>query len=774
MSFSIGLSTLVASLVLLGPGAPVVDDAQDLKAKDPLVRLAAVERIAEAGEEDAEKLLLRALKDEDWEVVQRAAAGLAKVGGDKAVGLLTTLAWDGPVRRVRTTAARSLARIDAEAGMRGIAKRLSGDRALRAAEAYGLVAREGDSVKPSKGLEKLLKSKETLVRAAAARALVLASNEDRRARLEELLDSEHVAVVAAALEAAAADPRGEQLDPLVALLRQPKLADVLERRALLALARTLGVPGGAEANAALFHQAEGLSAAGDAEVAARGPRLVESGATEAWFDPAPLLDATKRARHHTGVDARAAAARALRRGEADTCLATARELAERDEYPRVRRAALASALALVDLEDDEQRKWIIARLGTEEDAAVREDLVVALAVRDYSDAASALARALQDPEWGVVACAAVSLGRTRDASAVDQLAPLIRDGDWRKRGAAVVGLSHCFDVQAIPHVIDALEDVEPLVRRTAHAWLSAVNRGQPLPPDPEVWRAWWAQNEKRIRLSDPKAEEERRERFGLSATFQNVFQGLDVLVLESRGDHIENVLEHLEIEFRLTRAGRVPEDGCDATGVFVANCTGEIEPPDVERLQWFVRVGGYFFGSCWALHETIERVTPGAVRKLETLGEVMDRVTATPCAEGSPYLEGVFEGGVVPIYQLEGAHLIEVLEPERVEVLVDSAECAERWGEGNLACWFPLGHGKILDSVNHFDLQGFARAIGLKKPEDRMAYAMDHMGATFATLRETRGEKFWTSNPRAEGRIRDLSVFKLITNFVRLRRIEGY
>jgi hypothetical protein len=161
------------------------------------------------------------------------------------------------------------------------------------------------------------------------------------------------------------------------------------------------------------------------------------------------------------------------------------------------------------------------------------------------------------------------------------------------------------------------------------------------------------------------------------------------------------------------------------------------------------------------------------VRKLETRDEVLDRVVATPWAKASPYLAGVFDGGVRPIYSLVGAHLVEVLEPERVEVLIDSAECAEKWGGGNLACWFAEGHGKILDSVNHFDLQGLEEAPGLKTSEDRMAYAMDHMGTTFEKIRATSQEKFWDSNPRASKEIRDLSVFKLITNFVRLRRIEG-
>lgn len=274
-------------------------------------------------------------------------------------------------------------------------------------------------------------------------------------------------------------------------------------------------------------------------------------------------------------------------------------------------------------------------------------------------------------------------------------------------------------------------------------------------------------------LYDPKELEERRKKYGYVVDPAQVFQGLDVLVFESRGDHIQNLLSHLSIEHRITQSGQVAKHGLDAAGVFVSNCTGEMLPADVERLQWFVRVGGYLFGSCWALHETIARVAPGAVAKLNTNGDVLDDVLARPCAADSAFLEGVFEEGVVPVYHLEGAHLIEVREPEHVEVLVDSPECAERWGGGELACWFRMGHGVLLDSTNHFDLQGLELATDLKKPEDRMAYAMDHMGIDYVTIRATQKEKWWKSNNKAAREVKDLTTLELVTNFVRLRRVDG-
>jgi len=243
-----------------------------------------------------------------------------------------------------------------------------------------------------------------------------------------------------------------------------------------------------------------------------------------------------------------------------------------------------------------------------------------------------------------------------------------------------------------------------------------------------------------------------------------------VIVLQSRGDSIEKLLERLEIDFRLTRQGAVPKAALHPFGVFVSNCTGEITPDDVEQLRWFVRVGGYLFCSCWALDHTAERVYDGVVGKLETLQEVLDNVDAEACPTDSPYLDGVFDGVTRPIYVLYGSHLIDVRDPERVEVLIDSPDCATRWGGGNLACWFDAGHGVILDSANHFDLQGLERATGLKSAEDRMAYAMDHMGLDHQELRELDEAKVWKSNNKAAKAARDLSAFRFITNFVRHKR----
>jgi hypothetical protein len=122
------------------------------------------------------------------------------------------------------------------------------------------------------------------------------------------------------------------------------------------------------------------------------------------------------------------------------------------------------------------------------------------------------------------------------------------------------------------------------------------------------------------------------------------------------------------------------------------------------------------------------------------------------------------------MYVLEGAHLIEILDRDRVEDLIDSPDSATSWGSGDLACWFTAGHGVILDSVNHFNHQGFHFATGLKTADDRAAYAMDHMGITYSDMREFAARKVFDNSGKCAKEVTDQSAFRFISNFVRYKR----
>ncbi|MCC6405638.1 MAG: HEAT repeat domain-containing protein [Planctomycetes bacterium] len=791
------IATLCLCLLLFAQADP----ARDLKSKVVAERLAAVDALAAAAPDEADKLLIGALHDRDWEVVERATIALGKHGAKAAVPALVDLAVEAPIERMRSAAARALLAIDATRASADLAKLLNGKRADRALVALGILAagkvdpRAEDAV--TKAWLKAKKAKEPSDAVIAAGALAASDPKTREESLVAALDSPSLAVRAAALDSVANAPSPQDAGLLYFRLSQPTALDpVIERRmirAFAAVAGTLedgfsgGVPSGSPGSAGRGPSGAGapttwerafelLGEAADARVVARGVRLATAIARSK-----AVPDATRTAARagiaaalgHKSVAVRAAAAHAVGELGDEELAKRVRGLVASDPEARVRHVALRVAVQRLTVRDPETLTATLGRLRDDADLFVREEAAVALGVESLQKAVEPLARVLADPQWTVVACAAVSLGKTREDAALAPLLELAKSPDWRLRGSAVAGLSHWNRAACVPRMIEAVGDADTAIARLAHEFLLRATSVR-LPAEVEAWRKWWAENESKVTFKPTAELRARMEKYGYgSPDYESTYANLDVIVFAGRpgGDNIQNLLGRLGVAHRMTEANRLVGDAIHPDAVYIANCPGEIEPKDVERLQWFVRTGGYLFASCWALHETVERVYPGVVRKYETKSEVMDDVPGACVAPDSPYVQGVFPEATVPIFKLEGAHLIEVVDPERCEVLVDSPICAERWGSGELAVWFRAGHGLILDSVNHFDLQGFEAAVGLKTPEDRIAYAFDHLGLPYERWRATQEEKFWGSNVGSAKEIPDLFAFRFLTNFVRRKRI---
>jgi HEAT repeat protein len=757
---------LAAALAAL-PAAPQGDLARELRSKDPLARVAAL-ALVQPGDAAAAKLAVAALSDKDWEVVEVAAAALGRLRERGALAPLAKLAIEAPLQRQRRAAALALAQIDAAAAAEALLERAKGKGELAALQAFAIVAPSLQAAIDAKPLERALKHKEPQVRAAAAAGLAALPRSSGGPPLAELLADADARVRCAALAGSEARADPSALPELEAFLGAVKLPGVLERRARRALA---GLAAGESGRAAVLAALEKHAGGVDGAVAARWLRL----AAELRAQPGEVGEsawrAIERGLDHADARVRSAAARAADGSASAPLLAKLAERARGDPDAHVRLIALRS-LAATPEAAAAALEAAVALLERDGDATVREEAAVTLGVEDRAAAMEPLVRALGDGAWEVSVCAAVSLGKTRAQGALAALSALAKDADWRRRGGAVMGLTRLHDAAAAPALIAAVEDPEPAVAATAQRYLAAATKAD-VAPKRSAWEAWWAEHGSRVRFPSPAEQRRRREKYGYATmTAAEIYEDLDVVVLESRGDHIQELLEKLEIDHRLTAAARVAKDGLHPGAVYVSNCTGEIEPADVERLRWFVLAGGYLFGSCWSLHETIEKVYPGVVRRFETASEVLDDVEAEPCAPSSSYLEGVFEGGWRPVYHLEGAHLIEVLDPERCEVLIDSPQSLARWGAGDLAASFRAGHGLILDSVNHFDLQGLEVAPGLKTAEDRQAFAIDHMGLAYADWRRLRDEPWWGSALKASARVDDLSAFRFVTNFVRLKRLR--
>lgn len=750
------LPIALLAVVALSPRAAGQDDDPKklLKSREVKERLMGIFLLERDGADKAEDLLVTALDDKDWEVVEQAAVALAKRGGADAIAPLVTVAGTAPARRVRLAAARALAAIDAEAGAELVAKKAKGDRAEELIDLLGVIG--GPAAVAT--LEKYSGAKDPAIARAARLALGSAGGVAQHDAFVAMLGDRDLEVRLAGVNGLARTGEDRALAPLLERLAG-RTSDVEERRLRGAVREAL-------TRGASF---DTLSAA----LTQVGPQHVRLFADLA-HDEALAAHREACVRRIVGLvgasggDIRAAAVHALATlGDGDV-IAKLAERATGDDDPRVRLHALRARVAI---QPESAGSVAAAVLSGDRSPVVREDAAALCGIHGLTDTADALVAALDAKEWPVFAAAAISLGKLRHAPARDALAARMDDKDWRIRGAAALGLAWLRDKDATDLLIERLSDRDMTVRHTIQHALGRIT-GQLTLEKKGQWEAWWRKNRDTVTFIDRQADARKAglEKYSLGGAY-TFYEDLDVVAILSPrdgGDHIEQLLERYKIRHRTTGAGEVPEAGLHPFAIAFSNCSGEILPEDVDRVEWFVRCGGYLFASCWALTETVNKAFPGIAQMQPTPTQVMDEVPAEPVLE-----EGLMRGVLRPAtrtrYVLEGSHLISVQDHERFTVLIDSPACAARWGEGNLAGFFTVGHGLVFDSANHFDLQGMTRDVP-KSAKDRRAMAMDVLGYDHDELRDLDHTGAFKSEKKAMEELEDLSMFRLITNFVMQKR----
>lgn len=784
---------LLLAAFIVSPASAYAQDESPLKAirdKDPATRAAAAEALGKEAGAKAEAALIKAVtKDEDVLVLLACLEALGQgERGERTTKALVEVALESPYHRVRLRAAETAADVNAEEALEQLGKKLSGKTFAAAAEAMTAVqskAAPSLDEKETKGLLKRaakgLSSKDEAQVPFAAGALMALSRgtpelrAEWRATLVENAETKGsaVAITCAALEAIAAAPAPS--DGQLTALLGTKLQDVVERRLEAALSAVFGTLTG-EARAGT------LAPLLKDPVDPAGPRLARISAAAGWTE-SERLTFLKELMTNGDAATKTAAAHQLRflgKAGAEAALgAIASAEGAPLELQLVR--VLEESGEVVSGNDAKEPgsacRPLLHLLAKGASPGVREAAARALGRPGLDPAARAeLERAAaRGDDIGFRTVATIALGRVRDTAGTATLQKVAEHADWRLRAAAAEGLKQLSAEPSIAPLIQLLGDEHSAVRATAHQALLRLSGREGETIDPKTWDPWWKENLKKAKFETLEESKARREKYGYGIDETRIYRGLDVVVIPGRGDHIEGVLERLGIQFRTARAGNLDEAGLHPGAILLVGCTGEIAAGDIEVVRWYVRSGGALFTSCWALTYTLEASFPSILTKSPTPGEVLDNVFARPTASAlrSPYLRGVFDGGVQPYYSLQGAHLISVVDPERAEVLLDSPEAAARHGSGVLAAWFRMGHGAVLNSANHFAEQGFSAARGLKKPIHRQAFAVNHMGLSPVQLRAMMDESWWSSTAKTAAEISDLSVFRILTNFVREKRIRG-
>lgn len=180
----------------------------------------------------------------------------------------------------------------------------------------------------------------------------------------------------------------------------------------------------------------------------------------------------------------------------------------------------------------------------------------------------------------------------------------------------------------------------------------------------------------------------------------------EVVVVRGQYDHMHRVLETSQVPFLHLRPSQLPEADWDRMQVLLINCPGHLPADALERIAPWVRRGGYLMTTDWALKHVIQPVFPGTIRHNgQQSADCVVRVQAS--AEGDdPLLEGFLEDGRDPLWWLETAsYPIEVLDSERVRVLMRSGEVGQHLGSDPIVVTFDEGEGTVLHMMSHLYLQ---------------------------------------------------------------------
>ena len=190
----------------------------------------------------------------------------------------------------------------------------------------------------------------------------------------------------------------------------------------------------------------------------------------------------------------------------------------------------------------------------------------------------------------------------------------------------------------------------------------------------------------------------------LDAAALGAVEGSDIVVVEGCYDHVERVLEALELPYTTVSPERLEQVPLRPEQLLVVNCPGHISTRAVVQVRRFVEAGGSLFTTDWALRHVIEPTFPGMVAFNER-PTADDVVRVEVRDHDNPFLTGVMDGADDPQWWLEGSsYPIRVLDP-RVSVLITSREMGDKYGEAAIAVTFPWGAGEVFHMVSHYYLQ---------------------------------------------------------------------
>jgi hypothetical protein len=186
--------------------------------------------------------------------------------------------------------------------------------------------------------------------------------------------------------------------------------------------------------------------------------------------------------------------------------------------------------------------------------------------------------------------------------------------------------------------------------------------------------------------------------------FDERLRQAEVVVVTGSADHMEQVLSRAGVKFVTVAPDQLPQLPLHGQQVLMVNCTGQMSPAARERVRRFVNAGGFLYTTDHAVHYLLEEAFPGYIAWNHKTTQ--EQIFPMRISGERGLLKHIDPQGH-PRWQLAGGgYLFEVVDKQRVDVLMSSDEVAARYGASPaLGVRFRVGDGQVIHVTGHFFTQ---------------------------------------------------------------------
>jgi len=174
-----------------------------------------------------------------------------------------------------------------------------------------------------------------------------------------------------------------------------------------------------------------------------------------------------------------------------------------------------------------------------------------------------------------------------------------------------------------------------------------------------------------------------------------------LLAVRGSMDYVDQVAPHVyAAEKVIVDAGPPPARLAEFDVVFIG-CPGDLDLSEWgEPLQSFLQNAGVLMTTDWCLQNIVQQLFPKTIKNGGSAQGVFPLRALLP---KHPLLEGLDHCDGTPWVVEASSHRIAVLDPKRVEVVLDAPSMG---GHSAVLVNFNVGKGLVVHAISHFHLQG--------------------------------------------------------------------